>query len=108
MTKTRRSRMRPYVSHSPTLLPTHSDRKSWGELGPGDQVTVHERKELPYEAIVDVLTEDALVVWVIPVLSGSWREFHSCDDVKLVKTPRQQTRPRRGSKPRAAAGSIPS
>lgn len=53
-------------------------------LGPGDQVTVHEREKLPHEAVVDVLTEDALVIWVVAVHGGSRRVFHYSDDVELA------------------------
>lgn len=81
--------MRPYISPFPTSLSVRTGRKDWADLLPYDRVTVQEGKETPYEAVVDVLTHDATVIWVLPVRSGSRRAFHYSDDVDIKKEIRQ-------------------
>lgn len=41
---------------------------------------------MPYEAVVDVLTDDATIIWVLPVQTGSRRAFHASDDVDITPT----------------------
>jgi hypothetical protein len=80
-----RRRVRPYIFPFPTDLSAPTGRKDWSGLHPHDQVTVHEGKELPYEGVVDVLTDDATVMWVLSVRNGSRRAFHYSDDVDISK-----------------------
>lgn len=49
--------------------------QNWEGLRPGDRVTVSESKHLGYEAIVDVLTEDAVVIWLLPETGQGRRTF---------------------------------
>ncbi len=85
MTKNHPRRSEPDMHPSRTSLSAPTARKDWGSLRPHDRVTVHEAKKLPYEAVVDVLTQDATVVWVLPIRIGIRRAFHYSDDVDIVE-----------------------
>ena len=89
MARHAKRRANPYVPSFPTHVPVHIRRKNWGGLRPMDRVTVQEGKAPPYQAIIDVLTENATVIWVLPAVSGSRRAFHYSDDVDITPIPGQ-------------------
>ena len=47
-----------------TLETFKKTKPDWADLSPGDSVWVHEAKHFPYRGKVDVLTEEADVIWV--------------------------------------------
>ncbi|MHA7220416.1 hypothetical protein ACX80L_16195 [Arthrobacter sp. MDT1-48-3] len=53
---------------------------------------MQEGKELPYEGVIDVLTQDATVIWVLPVVSGGRRAFHYSEGVDITPIPGQRPR----------------
>jgi hypothetical protein len=61
-------------------------RTDWSGLHLYDRVAVHEGKEQPYEAVIDVLTEDATLILVLPAQSGRRSMFHYADDVDIDVT----------------------
>jgi len=52
---------------------TEAIRQDWSSLVTGERVSVAERGRRPYSATVDLLTQDADVLWIIPD-SGSGRK----------------------------------
>jgi hypothetical protein len=81
-------RVKPYAHLYPISSSYRVGRKNWMELQPRDPVTVQDRKNFSYEAVVDVLTEDCTVVWVLPLGRGDRRAFHCSDNVDIVLKPR--------------------
>ncbi len=61
----------------------HATRENWARLRPGDHVTVSESAHYSYKATVDVLTEDARVVWVLPE-SGDIRRAFDCREEIVI------------------------
>jgi hypothetical protein len=61
----------------------HSARKNWASLRPGDRVTVAESEQFSYEATVEVLTEDARVIWVIPEKGDIRRAFDCREEITI-------------------------
>ena len=78
-------RGRRYPVFSPSAPVSRADRDDWSALQPGDRVTVQERG-WSYEAVVDILTNDCRVVWILPVMLGQRRAFHHLDDVDISVT----------------------
>lgn len=62
---------------------TRTPRKNWADLRPGDRVTVSENGRFPFEATVDLLTEDSAVVWVFYAAGGGRRAFDHREDVTI-------------------------
>jgi hypothetical protein len=60
-------------------------RQNWASLRPGDRVTVSEPQQNVYEAIVDVMTGDAAVVWVLPEPNFGRRAFDCREEVDIRK-----------------------
>ncbi len=86
-----RPREKPYIHPSPVTYFARAERTRWVGLQSLDQVTVHEGKRPSYEAVVDVITEDRTVVWVLPVTNGHRRAFHFTDDVDIILIPRKRS-----------------
>lgn len=57
--------------------------QKWNHLLPGDLVTVAEFGQSPYPAFVDVLTDDAEVIWVLPETGAGRRAFDCREDVVI-------------------------
>lgn len=73
------------VFRAPTVAHSADDaRTAWTSFDPEDRVLVHEAGKAPFEAVIDVLTYDRTVVWVLPRTVGSRRAFHYSDDVHIV------------------------
>ncbi len=76
-------RVTPYAV-PPNAFFKNVRRTGWIGLQPQDRVLVKEEKKPTYEAVVDMMTEDLTVVWVIPSTTGTRRAFHSSDDVDIT------------------------
>lgn len=63
-------------------------RQKWASLRPGDRVTVSESPQNVFEAIVDVLTQDSAVIWVLPEPGFGRRAFYCREGVEIRKAPR--------------------
>lgn len=69
----------------PPLREVSSPHQSaWKELALQDRVTVVVQGETPYAAIVDDMTADATVVWVLATTMSSRRAFHYTDAVEIL------------------------
>jgi hypothetical protein len=60
-------------------------RQNWAGLRPGDRVTVSEFPQDVFEAIVDVLTQDSAVIWVLPEPGFGRRAFDCREGVDIRK-----------------------
>ena len=65
------------------LPPSVHDDARWKDLEVGQLVSVEEPGWLPYQAIVDVLTYERDVIWVVSTEGSGRRAFHYTDDVHL-------------------------
>jgi hypothetical protein len=57
--------------------------QKWDHLLPGDPVTVAEFGQAAYAACVDVLTDDAEVIWILPETGAGRRAFDCREDVVI-------------------------
>lgn len=60
-------------------------RTSWEGLSANDQVLVTGALYPPYTAIVDVISQNRTVVWVIATTGAGRRAFHYADEVTIEK-----------------------
>lgn len=62
-------------------------RKSWANLRPGNRVTVSENGRFPYEATIDLLTEDLTIVWVYCAGGPGRRAFDCREEITISPLP---------------------
>jgi hypothetical protein len=74
---------KPNIGTFSNAVSAQAARGTWSTLRSRDQVVVQEGKGIPYEAVVDVLTGDATVVWIVPTAVGNRKAFHYGDDVVI-------------------------
>lgn len=61
-------------------------QQNWSSLRPGDRVTVSESPQSNFEAIVDVLTQDSAVIWVLPEPGFGRRAFDCREGIDIRKS----------------------
>lgn len=83
MPQPKRRRVRAVHHHAAPETATPAASNAWTDIHPHDQVVVQEPSRIPYRAVVDTLTRDSGVVWVLPLTAGSRRAFHCFDNVRI-------------------------
>ena len=66
------------------MLASSAERTTWASLKVHDRVGVREHGKEYFEAVVDVLTEDRTVVWVLPTMMTGRRASHTRNDGEIV------------------------
>ncbi len=77
-------RRKPYPVSPYSASTIRTERHDWTGLEPQARVIVQEGRGTSYEAVVDILTEDMTVVWVLPTALTGRRAFHHNDDVDIT------------------------
>jgi nucleoid-associated protein YgaU len=94
-------RKRPYPVTPSSASAIRTERDDWAGLQPQTRVVVQEGTKTSYEAVVDILTDDLTVVWVLPIALTGRRAFHHKDDVNITVVSHERTR-RKGNQAETA------
>lgn len=78
----RRKRLYPAFPYKASAI--RAGRNAWTGLEPRARVIVQEGGGRSYEAVIDILTKDLSVVWVLPTTLTGRRAFHCSDDVSIT------------------------
>ena len=84
MRRPARRRKQPYPAAPYRASAIRAERNDWTGLQPEAHVIVQDGREPSYEAVVDILTQDLTVVWVLPTALTGRRAFHHHNDVNFT------------------------